>query len=180
MSPFISKAVNSCARDSLLSGLMLTVRLFKREGEEASLQCFTFTVQIGTGQRRCGDVQAGGRMGGLISSSVEILGTLLVSVTSMRLPFLQQTLKQERYPLTTVCCEFSLLAKCLLQVMGWGKPLQPTSDAPTSDTPRNRLQEISHCCCQQTDGLPLPPARCPAWACSGPAPAAGRLPCDPL
>lgn len=58
MSPFISKAVNSCARDSLFSGLMLTVRLFKREGEEASLQCFTFMVQIGTGQRRCGDVQA--------------------------------------------------------------------------------------------------------------------------
>lgn len=81
--------------------------------------------------------------GGLISSSVEILGTLFGSVTFMRLPFLQQTLKQERYPLATVCRGFSLLAKCLLQVMGWGKPLQPTSDAPTSDTPRNRPQEVS-------------------------------------
>lgn len=67
---------------------------------------------------------------GLISPSVEILGALLGSVTSLRLLFLQQTLRQECYPLTPVCCDFSLLAKCLLQVVGWGKQLQPTSDAP--------------------------------------------------
>lgn len=52
----------------------------------------------------------------------------------MVFPFLQQTFKEERYPLTAVCFDFSLLAKRLLQMMeAGGKSCSPVQIHPKEE-----------------------------------------------
>lgn len=144
MSPFVSKGVNSCARDIVFSGSMLTIFILGREAEEASLQCFTCGCKLGQWAREAWGCAGGQQKGGLVSSSAESLEVLFGS-NFMGFLFLQQTFKQQRYPLTEVCFDFSLLSKSVLgSLWGEGKQLQPTSDTPALDTRTKRLRDFPH------------------------------------
>lgn len=97
------------------------VSLFRREGEEASVQCFTCGVQIGmVGKGGVGMYWLAAERGaGFIVCRV--FGNAAWVCNFMGFLFLQQAFKQERYPLTAVCFDFSPLARCLLQIMGRGE-----------------------------------------------------------
>lgn len=94
MSPFVSKGMNSCARDTVFSWLMLTVSLFGREGEESSGQYFTCGVQMETvgkgGMRMCWLVAERGAC----FIACQVFGSAVWVCNFMGFPFLQQTFKQ--------------------------------------------------------------------------------------
>lgn len=97
MSPFVSKGVSSCARDTVFSG------------------------QIGTAGK------GGVGMCWLVAEKEasfivwQVFGHGVWVCNFRRFTFLQQTFKQEHCPLTAVYFDFSLLAKYLLQIMSWGE-----------------------------------------------------------
>lgn len=108
MSHFVSKRM-TCVPETVFSGLMLAVSLFRREGDKASLQCFIFRVQIGTvGEGSVGMcwLAAEGRAGSLSLESLEVW-----VCNFMGFLFFHQTFKQECSLLMAVCFDFSLLAK---------------------------------------------------------------------
>lgn len=136
MSHFVSKRM-TCVPETVFSGLMLAVSLFRREGDKASLQCFIFRVQIGTvGEGSVGMcwLAAEGRAGSLSLESLEVwvcnfMGFCFsIKHSSKSVPYWWQ------FVLTSACwpndfCRWWARRK-------W---LQPTSFTPTLDTQKRRL-----------------------------------------
>lgn len=109
-----------------------------------------------------------------------VFGNAVWVCNFMGIPFPQQTFKQDCYPLTPVCFDFGLLAKCLLQIMGRGERVA----ARFRYARTKRLREFPHTSplLLSADGRVAPaPGEMPraGWS-TGPAPAAGHVPCDPL